>query len=590
MPKPKYDIKTLQDYLAGKLDAKAMHALEKQALEDPLLAEALEGLEGNPDLWRADLSSAMDRLADRLNNRVAISAEGKDPLESNDVSSEVEDTADVNRFIPVKSLYGARNLRKWLGAAAIIVIIFAGGWFYYALPVKDAPWNNNRVSYHKEISSAVTKALGDSNTHGAEDELAKKSGSENSGAEIPGAENPVAAAANATARSSRETTPELREIQKDTDGASRGADQLAMAPATKPQAQNRRAAVNATRSAMARKSVLPQVNDATLANAFTESDTFKKGGVPGRDSASAKAKKSLTIGVYYDTGSGITGLARGYRAPSAVMLGNSRGVGQNGSIRIRGAGSIIDSLSPNYAARPFFVIDGMPVTNDRKLDSLDPAQIASVSVIKGDQGTAIYGARAAGGVVVITTKKSVTANRQTNNQTAYLKGVQLLKKKMGSLKKGAVAEPLDQQPAGLNVNKQPKKAPLRLGVQPISGPLKPKGGFAALEKYLNRQLADALFKGQVSILDTGKIYCTVRVENKTPGRGTIYHLHAEKNIRPAFENWLNGIIIHAPQWEADPDYRPGDNKETAEANGTARDKNKTRDSTRTEILIIVSKQ
>ncbi|MGM9476650.1 carboxypeptidase-like regulatory domain-containing protein [Pedobacter sp. GSP4] len=42
------DIDVLEDYLDGKLDAKAMHFVERQALEDPFVAEALEGLKQSP--------------------------------------------------------------------------------------------------------------------------------------------------------------------------------------------------------------------------------------------------------------------------------------------------------------------------------------------------------------------------------------------------------------------------------------------------------------------------------------------------------------------------------------------------------------
>ncbi|WP_443945330.1 energy transducer TonB [Pedobacter sp. AW1-32] len=42
------DIDVLEDYLDGKLDAKAMHFVERQALEDPFVAEAIEGLRQSP--------------------------------------------------------------------------------------------------------------------------------------------------------------------------------------------------------------------------------------------------------------------------------------------------------------------------------------------------------------------------------------------------------------------------------------------------------------------------------------------------------------------------------------------------------------
>lgn len=73
--------------------------------------------------------------------------------------------------------------------------------------------------------------------------------------------------------------------------------------------------------------------------------------------------------------------------------------GQPGSdirIRIRGGGSITQDNSPLY------VVDGVQVEN--ALSVLSPQDIASVDVLKDAAATAIYGARGANGVVIITTK------------------------------------------------------------------------------------------------------------------------------------------------------------------------------------------
>lgn len=67
------------------------------------------------------------------------------------------------------------------------------------------------------------------------------------------------------------------------------------------------------------------------------------------------------------------------------------------SIRIRGTNSI------NAGADPLFVIDGMPVA-DGVGYSLNPSDIASITVLKDAASTAIYGARGANGVVMVTTK------------------------------------------------------------------------------------------------------------------------------------------------------------------------------------------
>jgi len=74
-------------------------------------------------------------------------------------------------------------------------------------------------------------------------------------------------------------------------------------------------------------------------------------------------------------------------------------------IRIRGATSV------NASSDPLYVIDGMPVTSVLSagrdaLNFLNPEDIESITVLKDASAAAIYGANAANGVVLITTKKS----------------------------------------------------------------------------------------------------------------------------------------------------------------------------------------
>lgn len=61
------DIDVLEDYLDGKLDAKAMHFVERQALEDPFVAEALEGLRQSPKR-KQHLSLLQKQLYHRIAN------------------------------------------------------------------------------------------------------------------------------------------------------------------------------------------------------------------------------------------------------------------------------------------------------------------------------------------------------------------------------------------------------------------------------------------------------------------------------------------------------------------------------------------
>jgi TonB family protein len=60
------DIELLEDYLDGKLDSKAMHRIEKQALEDPFVAQALAGLSESPKRASQNVSLLQKQLYERI--------------------------------------------------------------------------------------------------------------------------------------------------------------------------------------------------------------------------------------------------------------------------------------------------------------------------------------------------------------------------------------------------------------------------------------------------------------------------------------------------------------------------------------------
>ena len=85
------------------------------------------------------------------------------------------------------------------------------------------------------------------------------------------------------------------------------------------------------------------------------------------------------------------------------------GSGQPGSspnIRIRGFGSI------NASSAPLYVVDGIPY--DGNLASINPADIESMTVLKDASAGALYGARGANGVVMITTKQGKSGKANVN--------------------------------------------------------------------------------------------------------------------------------------------------------------------------------
>lgn len=83
------------------------------------------------------------------------------------------------------------------------------------------------------------------------------------------------------------------------------------------------------------------------------------------------------------------------RAPGVVVTQNTGAPGEGVAVRIRGAGSINSSNSPLY------VVDGIPTLD---INSISTQDIAGITVLKDAGATAVYGSRAANGVVIVTTK------------------------------------------------------------------------------------------------------------------------------------------------------------------------------------------
>lgn len=92
------------------------------------------------------------------------------------------------------------------------------------------------------------------------------------------------------------------------------------------------------------------------------------------------------------------------KTAGVVIMNNSGQPGDFVSVRIRGIGT-------NGDAEPLYIVDGLP-TNGNGIDYLSPSDIESVEVLKDAASAAIYGARAANGVILITTKRGGTGKTQ----------------------------------------------------------------------------------------------------------------------------------------------------------------------------------
>ncbi|WP_343304967.1 carboxypeptidase-like regulatory domain-containing protein [Chitinophaga niabensis] len=279
----------IRQYLEGKLDSKTMHALEKQALDDPFLADALEGYAKYP----TDQRSALSELQQRLQERVA-------PAEKK-----------------------VRRLDyRWLAAASVLLILSISGVMLL-----------NRTQKAPEIAQTLEKE---------KKEILPDS---------------AAPAANANADVAAAQATDTQGVLSDSNA--KPAEEFARAKTKKPTANANTARNEETQA---------------VANANTARDEIKAFAPP----PSPSLQKTAPYGV--------------------VFKGESKD-----NIQIRGTSSIKDSGA-------LVVIDGVPVKPD-SLRFINPAEIENVSILKDATASALYGARAAKGVVLVTTKKVQQAPR-----------------------------------------------------------------------------------------------------------------------------------------------------------------------------------
>lgn len=116
---------------------------------------------------------------------------------------------------------------------------------------------------------------------------------------------------------------------------------------------------------------------------------------------------------------------------AGVQVTQSEGApGSSISIRVRGGISITQSNEPLY------IIDGFP--SEDGMSTLDPAEIETIDILKDASATAIYGARGANGVVVITTKSGGKDGKATVTFDSYV-GFKKVAKKLDVLSTGEYA-------------------------------------------------------------------------------------------------------------------------------------------------------
>ena len=92
------------------------------------------------------------------------------------------------------------------------------------------------------------------------------------------------------------------------------------------------------------------------------------------------------------------------QTPGLSVISNSGEPSKAAVFQIRGTNSI------NSGTSPLFILDGVPIASS-DFNTISPGDIESISVLKDASSTSIYGARAANGVVVITTKRGLSMDK-----------------------------------------------------------------------------------------------------------------------------------------------------------------------------------
>ncbi len=131
--------------------------------------------------------------------------------------------------------------------------------------------------------------------------------------------------------------------------------------------------------------------------------TQKKSVVTAAISSIDEDKLATTAPVRMDNA--LKGLTSGVTVTSA-----SGQPGEAARVRVRGIGTINNS-------EPLYIVDGMPIEGG--LDYLNPADIASIEVLKDAASGAVYGARAANGVILVTTKSGNKGNAKITYDFSY---------------------------------------------------------------------------------------------------------------------------------------------------------------------------
>lgn len=136
----------------------------------------------------------------------------------------------------------------------------------------------------------------------------------------------------------------------------------------------------------------------------------------------------------------VVNVAQGLQARVAgVQVNQNTGApGGNVSVRVRGTNSINGNSEPLYVVDGIQISNGGGITDVSPLSTINPNDIESVEILKDASASAIYGSRAANGVVLITTKRGKSGATRVTFDSYY--GVQKVNKTLPVLNAAEFAQ------------------------------------------------------------------------------------------------------------------------------------------------------
>ncbi|MBN8824987.1 MULTISPECIES: TonB-dependent receptor [unclassified Spirosoma] len=139
------------------------------------------------------------------------------------------------------------------------------------------------------------------------------------------------------------------------------------------------------------------------------------------------------------------------RIAGVQITNNSGAPGSAPNVRIRGVTSL------NAGNDPLYIVDGVPITGD--ISVVNPNDIQSMEVLKDASATAIYGARGANGIIIVTTKRG-KSGKTAINLSAYT-GVMDVRRKIPML------DAYQERDYILNANANAGTQEVRLGLDTL---------------------------------------------------------------------------------------------------------------------------